>query len=209
MSFRGADGLPRMTDTTTTVDLGPQARIIARLAQGVREEQLADATPCPGCAVRNLLGHLTGLSVAFRDAARKNLGPTTDTPADAAEPDIGPGWREELAEALDALAEAWRDPAAWTGMTRAGGVDLPGAVAGAVAADELVIHGWDLARATGQEYAPDPAALTAAHDFLAGAAEGGGGNGAFGPVVPVPDGAPLLERAVGLSGRDPGWTPRP
>ncbi|MFD9435463.1 TIGR03086 family metal-binding protein [Streptomyces sp. NPDC060002] len=196
-----------MTDTTSTLDLGPQTLILARLAEGVRDEQLADGTPCPGCAVRNMLGHLTGLAVAFRDAARKDLGPTTDTPPDAAAPEIGPGRREELAKALDALADAWRDPAAWTGMTRAGGVDLPGAVAGAVAADELVIHGWDLARATGQEYTPDPAALSAAYGFLAAAAaQGEPGSGVFGPVVPVPDDAPLLDRAVGLSGRDPAWT---
>ncbi|WP_307162624.1 TIGR03086 family metal-binding protein [Streptomyces rishiriensis] len=196
-----------MTDTTSTFDLGPQTLIVARLAEGVRDEQLADGTPCPGCAVRNMLGHLTGLSVAFRDAARKELGPTTDTAPDAAAPDIGPGWREELVKALDELADAWREPAAWTGLTRAGGVDLPGAVAGAVVADELVIHGWDLARATGQEYTPDPAALSAAHAFLAAAAaQGEPGSGVFGPVVPVPDDAPLLDRAVGLSGRDPGWT---
>lgn len=207
MSSRAAAGPPRMTDMTATLDLGPQTLIVARLAEGVREEQLADGTPCPRCAVRNMLGHLTGLAVAFRDAARKDLGPTTDTAPDAATPDIGPGWRGELAKALDALAEAWRDPAAWTGMTRAGGVDLPGAVAAAVVADELVIHGWDLARATGQEYAPDPAALSAAHGFLAAAAaQGDPGSGVFGPVFPVPDDAPLLDRAVGLSGRDPGWT---
>ncbi|MEH0543569.1 TIGR03086 family metal-binding protein [Streptomyces sp. B21-105] len=196
-------------DTTLTFDLGPQAAVVARLAEAVRDDQLEDATPCPGCAVRNMLGHLTGLAVAFRDAARKDLGPTTDAPPDAAAPDIGPGWREELAKALDALAEAWRDPAAWTGTTRAGGVELPGAVAAAVAADELVIHGWDLARATGQPYEPDPAALAAAHAFLAGAVDPATGDGVFGPVVSVPDDAPLLERAVGLSGRDPGRPPRP
>ncbi|MEU4877188.1 TIGR03086 family metal-binding protein [Streptomyces sp. NPDC021608] len=197
-----------MTDTTTTFDLGPQARIIARLADGVREEQLGHETPCPGCAVRNLLGHLTGLSVAFRDAARKDFGPTTDTPPDAAAPDLGPRWREDLAASLDALVDAWRDPAARTGMTRAGGVDLPGEVAAAVVADELVIHGWDLARATGRRYEPDPAALSAAYGFLAAAADPTSGAGPFGPVVPVPEDAPLLDRAVGLSGRDPGWTPR-
>ncbi len=37
-------------------------------------------------------------------------------------------------------------------MTKAGGVDLPGEVAGLVALDELVVHGWDVARATGQAY---------------------------------------------------------
>ncbi|MFF9098661.1 TIGR03086 family metal-binding protein [Streptomyces sp. NPDC014802] len=196
-----------MTDDTTPFDLGPQTRIVARLAEQVRDDQLADPTPCPELAVRHLLGHLLGLSVAFRDAARKDLGPTTDTPPDASVPDIGPDWRAELPKALDELADAWRDPAAWTGMTRAGNVDLPGEVAAAVVADELVVHGWDLARATGASYDPDPALLDVCHAFLRAAAdEGDQGNGIFGPVVPVPGDAPLLDRAVGLSGRNPAWT---
>ncbi|MGW2569298.1 TIGR03086 family metal-binding protein [Streptomyces sp. NPDC001537] len=194
----------------TTLDLGPQTRVVARLAEGVSDEQLADPTPCPDCAVRNMLGHLLGLSVAFRDAARKDLGVTTDSNPGAAAPDLAPDWREALPKVLDELAEAWRDPAAWTGMTRAGGIDLPGEVAAAVAVDELVIHGWDLARATGQDYTPDPAALQVSHDFLLAAAnDPNGGGGIFGPVVPVPPDAPLLDRAVGLSGRDPGWAPTP
>ncbi|MCX2922731.1 TIGR03086 family metal-binding protein [Streptomyces sp. NEAU-W12] len=211
-----------MTDPTPTptppapapapaiLDLGPQVRIVARLARDVTDEQLTDGTPCPEYEVRHLLGHLAGLCVAFRDAGRRNFGATTDTSPDAALPDLDPGWREDLPVVLGELAEAWRDPGAWTGTTRAGGVDLPGEVAGAVAADELVIHGWDLARATGRDYAPDLAALEAVHAFLlAAAAEPGrDGEGVFGPVVPVPSDAPLLDRAVGLSGRDPGWTPR-
>ncbi|MGW6736624.1 TIGR03086 family metal-binding protein [Streptomyces sp. NPDC055013] len=191
--------------TDMTLDLGPQTRVVARLAEAVTDEQLSASTPCPEMAVRNLLGHLLGLSVAFRDAGRKDLGATTDTSPEAAEPDIGPGWREELPKVLDELSEVWRDPDAWTGMTRAGGIDLPGAVAAAVAVDELVIHAWDLARATGQEYAPDPAALQASHDFLLASVDDPGRGSIFGPVVPVPAGAPLLDRAVGLSGRDPGW----
>ncbi|MFG3660688.1 TIGR03086 family metal-binding protein [Streptomyces sp. NPDC047706] len=194
-----------MTDLTT-LDLGPQTRIVAHLAAGVVDEQLADPTPCPKMAVRHLLGHLLGLSVAFRDAGRKALGPTTDTSPDTTVPDIGPGWREELPKALDELADAWRDPAAWTGMTRAGGVDLPGDLAGVIAADELLIHAWDLARATGQPCEPDPAALRASYGFLLAAAEETVRDGSlFGPVVTVPQDAPLLDRAVGLSGRDPQW----
>ncbi|MEV5428658.1 TIGR03086 family metal-binding protein [Streptomyces sp. NPDC052701] len=198
------------TDTTSTtgtiLDLGPQAAIVARLAAAVADERLADATPCPRYAVRHLLGHLAGLAVAFRDAGRKDLGPTTDTSPDTTVPDVGPGWREELPRVLEELAGAWRDPAAWTGTTRAGGVELPGEVAGAVAADELVVHGWDLARATGQDYEPDPAALRASYAFLAAAVADPGRDDIFGPVVPVPSGAPLLDRVLGLSGRDPGWT---
>ncbi|MER5726849.1 TIGR03086 family metal-binding protein [Streptomyces sp. NPDC002138] len=196
-----------MTDTTT-LDLGPQARIVARLAAGVSDARLADPTPCPRYAVGDLLGHLFGLAVAFRDAARKDLGTTTDSAPGAAAPSLPARWREELPRVLGELGEAWQEPTAWTGMTRAGGVDLPGDIAGVVAVDELVLHGWDLARATGQEYAPDQAALRASHTFLLAAAESGDrGDGIFGAVVPVPDDAPLLDRAVGLAGRDPGWAP--
>lgn len=191
--------------TDTTLDLGPQTRVVARLADAVTDEHLSAPTPCPDMAVRNLLGHLLGLSVAFRDAGRKDLGPTTDTDPGSARPDIGPDWRAELPKVLGELSEVWRAPDAWTGMTRAGGVDLPGAVAGAVAVNELVIHAWDLARATGQEYTPDPAALQASHDFLLASVDDPGRGSIFGPVVPVPAGAPLLDRAVGLSGRDPSW----
>ncbi|MET7285193.1 TIGR03086 family metal-binding protein [Streptomyces sp. NPDC005573] len=194
--------------THPVFDLGAQARVLSRLADQVTDERLAYPTPCPDYSVRELLAHLSGLAVAFGDAARKDLGPTTDTSPQAGLPQLAPDWRERLAGALDGLAEAWRDPEAWTGMTRAGGVDLPGAVAGAVVADELVIHGWDLARALGVPYEPDPAAVEAALGFLAAAAGGlDRENGPFGPVVPVPADALPLDRAVGLSGRDPQWRP--
>ncbi|WP_329574520.1 TIGR03086 family metal-binding protein [Streptomyces sp. NBC_01361] len=202
--------MPDATDQTAQqmVDFGPQTRLVARLADRVGEDQLNLTTPCPEYAVRNLLGHILGLTVAFGDAARKNLGPTTDTRPTASLPDITDGWRGALAKALDELAEAWRDPEAWQGMTRAGGVDLPAGVAGLVALDELVVHGWDLARATGQEYDPEEAALGAAHAFLA-QSTGPDRPPIFGPVVPVPDEAPLLDRVVGLSGREPQWRPAP
>ncbi|MET7734419.1 TIGR03086 family metal-binding protein [Streptomyces sp. NPDC005402] len=193
--------------TVPTLDLGPQTQVIARLAEAVTDDQLRNATPCPQYMVRNILGHLLHLSAAFRDAARKDLGATTDTPPTDSVPDIGPGWREELPKILDELAEAWRDPAAWTGMTRAGGVDLPAEIAAAVAVDELVVHGWDLARTTGRPYDPDPAALQASYGFLQASADDPSRDAIFGPIVPVPQGAPLLDRALGLSGRNPGWTP--
>ncbi|MFF3728722.1 TIGR03086 family metal-binding protein [Streptomyces erythrochromogenes] len=193
------------------VDLEAQARVLSRLVEGVPDSGLTGPTPCPEYAVADLLDHIKGLAIAFRDAARKDLGPTTDTAPEPTGLSLPADWREELPRLLGELAEAWKDPSAWTGMTRAGGVDLPGEIAGAVAADELLIHGWDLARATGQEYVPDEAALLAVHAFLLAAAQEERGEGdIFGPVVPVPDDAPLLHRAVGLSGRDPGWSsPKP
>lgn len=200
-----------MPDDTEALlpDFGPQTRLVARLAEAVKDDQLDGPTPCPDYAVRHLLGHVVGLTVAFTDAGRKQLGPTTDTDPGSALPDLAEGWREALPGQLARLAEVWRDPAAWTGDTRAGGVDLPGDIAGTVAMNELVLHGWDLARATGQEYAPDEVSLAVSYAMVsAAAAESPEARGTlFGPPLPVAEGAPLLDQVVALGGRDPSWRP--
>jgi uncharacterized protein (TIGR03086 family) len=106
------------------------------------------------------------------------------------------------------LASAWRDEAAWQGMTQAGGLELPAQVAGIVALNEVVVHGWDIAVASGQPYACEPSLLQAAYEFVQSsvAANPQGSPGLFGPPVPVPDSAPLLDRLIGLTGRDPAWS---
>lgn len=189
------------------VDLAPAAERLSTVAARVGDDQLGAPTPCDGRTVGQLLQHLAGLTLAFRAAAGKDLGPLTDTsPDDAGWPEAEPGWREALAERVPALAAAWRDPAAWEGMTRAGGVDLPGQVAGLVALDELVLHGWDLARATGQPYDCDEATAQACLEFVGGFDEGGT-PGLFGPAVEVGPDATALELLLARSGRDPRWTP--
>ena len=102
------------------------------------------------------------------------------------------------------MAEAWRDPAAWQGMTRVGGVDLPAPAAAGFGLDEVVVHAWDVARASGQAYDADPAAVDACIELVA---QGGDHKGIFGPPVHVPADAPSLDRLVGLTGRDPSWSP--
>src|SRR5919202_4958392 len=129
------------------IDLGPATTVLSGLVERVHDDQLSAPTPCVGTSLGDLLDHVDGLSLAFTAAAAKT--PIDGAPsADASR--LGPHWRSRVRERLAALASAWRDEAAWAGMTRAGGVDLPAEVAGVVALDELVIHGWDLAKATGQ-----------------------------------------------------------
>ncbi|MGW8885222.1 TIGR03086 family metal-binding protein [Streptomyces sp. NPDC055749] len=195
-------------DTTPpALDLESAAQQIRGLLGPVKDRQLTDPTPCPDYAVRELLAHLVGLTTAFRDAALKDLGPTTDTSPDAALPVLGADWREALPVLLDELVAAWRSPAALEGMTRAGGVDLPAEVAGRVALNELVIHGWDLARSTGQEFRADEADLRSSVVMLTPEEGGPDSSDIFGPPVPVPADAPLLDRVIGMSGRRPDWRP--
>ncbi|MBO0515064.1 TIGR03086 family metal-binding protein [Streptomyces beijiangensis] len=186
-------------------DFEPAARPVAQLLDAVRDDQLDDPTPCPDYAVREILGHLVGLTAAFRNAADKDFGPLTGTNPGSALPTLDGDWRTTLPRQLDELVVAWRSPAAWEGDTQAGGITFPAVAAAQVAVDELVVHGWDLARATGQPYEPDTACLKIAEAMLGAGPERRGEI--FGPVIEVPEGAPLLDRVIGLSGRNPDWKP--
>jgi uncharacterized protein (TIGR03086 family) len=189
----------------TTIDLGPQTAEVARVVAGVRDEQLRDPTPCAGTSVAGLLDHLLGLALAFRLAAEKR--PVEGGPRASAD-DLDPGWRTLLPERLAALAAAWRAPAAWEGTAEVAGVRMPGGAMGVVTLDEVLVHGWDLAVATGQDYRADPGAVQACLAFAGDVAAGPPEQrtGLFGPAVPVPDDAPALDRLLGLTGRDPGWS---
>jgi uncharacterized protein (TIGR03086 family) len=196
------------------LDLDPAARDVARLLEGVTDDQLTGPTPCPDYPVAALIDHLMGLSLAFTWAARKTAatgGPGDESgPGRATAEHLHPDWRTLLPPRLGELAEAWRDPTAWEGTAEAGGVRMPAEVMGAVALDELVLHGWDLARATGQPYGCDPASTAAVLAFTSASAQpesAAAREGLFGPVVDVPDDAPAFDRALGFAGRDPGWTP--
>jgi uncharacterized protein (TIGR03086 family) len=189
------------------VDLGPACQRLLEVAAHVGDDQLGAPTPCEGRSVGQLVQHVVGLTAAFRAAADKDLGPLTDTdPGEGGWPDVEPGWREALGERVPALAAAWRNPEAWEGMTRAGGVDLPGEVGGLVALDEVVLHGWDLARATGQTYDCDDATAQACMAFV-GSFDEGGTPGLFGPSRTVSPDAPVFDHLLARSGRDPHWAP--
>ena len=86
-------------------------------------------------------------------------------------------------------------------------MQMPAPAMAAVAVNEVLVHGWDLAVATGQPYAADPTSVAACTGFAAQAAAEGPTPGLFGPPVPVPDDAPPLDRLLGLTGRDPAWRP--
>ena len=93
-------------------------------------------------------------------------------------------------------------------MTEVGGVELPSEVCGIFALDELVIHGWDVARLSRQPYDCDTASLEALMSFVGPDTENGQlarNNGIFGPIVEVPGSSSLLDRVIGLTGRQPAW----
>ena len=191
------------------VDLEPAARRLADLVAGVPDGLLDAPTPCSDYCLGDLIHHVGGLALAFTAAARKDRGEASDRRSKGDASQLGSDWRDRIPRDLAALAEAWRDPEAWSGMTRIAGLDLPGEVTGVFALDELVVHGWDVAQASGQPYDCDPVSLEVVHNLVAQFCAPGMDQqrqGLFGPEVTVSEDAPLLDRVIGMTGRDPNWS---
>jgi uncharacterized protein (TIGR03086 family) len=196
------------------LDFDPPVRQLRALLLGIADDDLTAATPCDEWTVGDLLDHIMDFTRAFTQAAQKLTdAPGTSTPAPVpSAADLPPYWRSRLPVLLEELATAWKDPAAWTGSARSGGATMPAVAAGTAAVNELAVHGWDLARATGQDYAADPRILEALIEFLSPsqkvAAEDEPSQKVRAEDEPNQEDEPaLLDQVLVLSGRDPRWRP--
>ena len=185
--------------------LSPAAEAMAAVVRVITPDQLTNPTPCTEYDVRKLVNHLLFWGPSLEGAGRKESVP----PPAAAEADVdltAGDWRGDLLAQLDRTAKAWAPPPAWEGTTYMGGPhELPAAMIGDMITGELVVHGWDLAQATGQRLDLQADLLTHLLDAVAEGAEQGRAMGIYGPEVPVPARAPTLDRILGITGRDPAW----
>ncbi|MGK8520740.1 TIGR03086 family metal-binding protein [Nocardia asteroides] len=186
-------------------DLQPAADALATVVGRITDDQLHAPTPCADTTVGALLAHVIDLTEAFRQSATKEAVGRSVAPSAPAERTLPDDWRLRIPAQLDALVAAWREPAAWDGVTEAGGVSGPAPVMARFALDEVVVHGWDLAKATGQPFDCDAGHLAILLDMLRDTpAEGV--PGLFGPVVPFSADASVLARVLALTGRRADWT---
>lgn len=188
-------------------DLRPQLtraqQWVQTLIAGVAAEQLDNQTPCDEFDVRTLIGHLyTG--ARRTEAMAKGLDArTVPFISDLPGTDLGAGYRE----LIEASQHAWAVADLTAPVTAPWG-SAPGAVALGRYLQEALVHGWDLAVATGQPSEADQdlaeAALAVGQKALP--AQPRGGNIPFGPAVEsAPDATPT-QRLVNWTGRrTEGW----
>ncbi|MFJ1766542.1 TIGR03086 family metal-binding protein [Amycolatopsis sp. NPDC088138] len=180
----------------------PAAAEFLRVAHAVGD--LSAPTPCDGYDVRGLLNHLLYWGPWLIAAGRREEAPAPGV----AETDatlVTADWTAALEKQAETLVEVFATPSAWTGLTKLGTAELPSAVVGGMVLGEFVLHGWDLARASGQSLRCAPAAATAVLDSAVAMGEQARAMGVYGPEVPVPADAAPLDRALGATGRDPSW----
>jgi hypothetical protein len=73
----------------------------------------------------DLIEHVGGLALAFAAAAAKESSARTEQQPSGDASRLSPGWRTRIPRDLAALAQAWREPGAWAGITRIAGMDAP------------------------------------------------------------------------------------
>ena len=125
----------------------------------------------------------------------------TDNGPDAAH--LGPDWRDSVAQHVLALGTAWDNPAAWEGSANVPGSDLSNELWGKITLTEIVVHGWDIAMATGQPFDLPEQTLQACLDHASKFVPNAAIPALWGPPVEVAPDATLLDQIVAVTGRRP------
>ncbi|MER7727612.1 TIGR03086 family metal-binding protein [Streptomyces sp. NPDC096323] len=177
----------------------------ARVARGIRPEQLdAPVTPCAGWDVRALVNHW----VLYTSHGLEHRALRTEIPEELVARDFtaDADWAERYAAQLDRAVAAWSDPAVWEGAIGTGEAATPAADTAAMLIEETALHGWDVARATGQEFRLSDEAAAHVLGVVEKTAALYRQYEGFADEVTIDAGADDFTRALALSGRDPQWT---
>src|SRR5580692_3255190 len=125
----------------------------ARVVNGVPDQgpdQLDGPTPCGDWDLRTLLNH-TILWTAY-SAERRAYGESAAEDLMSKDFAAGPDYARDYQAQLAKAVQAWSDPAAWDRELTVMGNSMNASDVGAMLVMEMVLHGWDIAQATGQDY---------------------------------------------------------
>jgi uncharacterized protein (TIGR03086 family) len=191
------------------VDL--DARVVEATVGLVRQAHLFDLdrpTPCAGWSLDGLIAHMTAQHYGWIAAA---VGHGADLSvwqpgAPVADP-IG-----EYAEAARRVTEAFGDEGVLDREFALAEISpvrrFPAAQAISFHLVDYLVHGWDVARALGVDFEPEPDLLAAALSialYVPGGEARTRDGAAFAPGLRVPAQAGLLDQIVALLGRSPSW----
>jgi uncharacterized protein (TIGR03086 family) len=168
---------------------------LQKTVANVSVDQLTSASQCEGWDLRVLLNHAFGAGWMFTvvnqgQAAGEEAGDIVgNDPAGA------------CAELASANVAAWQTPGASDGDRAYPFGTFPAPVALLINVGEIAVHGWDLAKSTGQDATIDPEVATMLIDFYGTLPlEAFRAHGAFGAEIPVNESAPIADRMLGLIG---------
>jgi uncharacterized protein (TIGR03086 family) len=177
------------------------------LVDTIEVEQLGAPTPCTEFTVHDVLDHMIVLGTAFGYAFRGETPPAVTAPAV-----YGRVPAAELRDTMDRLLGAVRSEGALERILDTPLGPMDGETFARVVALDGLLHGWDLAVATGRTFRVDPDVVAAVADLATGAlTDDVRATGKFGPATAPPANASPLEALAAFSGRtvESRWRPAP
>jgi uncharacterized protein (TIGR03086 family) len=170
-----------------------------RMVQGIAPDQWENPTPCTKWDVRQLVTHTAGVMANFSNGASNQ--PLAGDPDDY---DLGDDPAATMANLSAANVAAWEGRGELDSMVRLGDNEFPGQVGISINMLDAYVHGWDIAKATGQDTMLDSdlcAELLGFAQQAVPAAPREGDN--FHAVVDVADDAVVQDQLLAYLGRRP------
>ena len=167
---------------------------------GVQASQLTGATPCSEWNVQQLIKH--NLLVArFFNSILTGGEPVDPFAVDGDLPEEGA--QDAFAAGTNQVLEAIKVPGMLEKVIPSPFGEMPAGNLLMMPFGDILIHKWDLAKATGQDLAMDSSMADACFQVFSGIAEGARQEGVFGPEVTIPIDASSRDKLLGLTGRTP------
>lgn len=189
---------------STTADVADRYRRLAdaltRTAEAVPGEAWGAPSPCEGWSAAQVLAHVA--QTEWEHLGRLGLQPDVQLPDDQLTGDPTAAWvvvRDAVQAVLD---DPERADTAFDGYF--GPTTFATTIDDFYSAD-LLVHRWDLARATGltdHEAMPDDE-VERVHRGMASMGDAARAPGVFGPEVPVAESAGAQDKLLGFLGRRP------
>jgi nitrilase len=195
-----SDQTGTMTSTPEVPELHKRAvERFGQLVQQVTDDQWDKSTPCEDWSVRELVNHVAGENYWTQPLF---AGQTVDDVGDRFEGDVlgtdpVAGWKTGAAEAIAAVQE----PGAMDRTVHLSFGDFPGREYAMQLFADMVIHGWDLARAIGADERLDPELVTALAAWFSGVADVYRAGGAVARRPDVPEDADAQTKLLAEFGR--------
>ena len=191
-----------MEKTNLSAEMADAAAEAARVVRNIPDTtSLDDPSLCGDWDLRTLLNH-TILWTSY-SAERRAHGESVAEDLINKDFTADPGFREDYAKQVRKAVDAWSAPQAWEGTRDLMGSATPATDIGAMLIMEMALHGWDVAKATGQQYHATDALAAVVEETVKTQAELFRKYQGFADPVQVADDATTFDKALALSGRDP------
>jgi uncharacterized protein (TIGR03086 family) len=168
----------------------------------VKPDQMDDGTPCQSWKVRDLVNHIVMGSQWFGSTMDSgDAGPMTGETPDFTDGNYLDTFDDGVKKSIDAFGK----PGALEKAVKLPFGEFPGSAFLGLATTDTLVHGWDLAKATGQPSDLDPElssqVLDNAKKAIPDTFRGPDGKAPFGPALDAPAGAPPADQLAAFLGR--------